>query len=83
MSHTLSVQVLDADGDAVPGAKVEIQIEGIWTGGTLSEYSDSSGHAEFETAADYESHRRLSIEVQGQRFGPYRIGGGAYTVQLD
>ena len=83
MSHSLSVQVLDADGELVAGVEVEMQIQGIWKGGTLSEYTNSSGHAEFETAADYEDHRRLSIEVKGQHFGPYHIGGGSYTVQLD
>ncbi len=41
------------------------------------------GSAEFETAADHENPRELSIRVRGQSFGPYRIGGGAYTVPLD
>lgn len=52
MPHTMSVQVLDADGDAISGFKVDIDIAGIWTGGTPSEFSGSSRHSEFESAAD-------------------------------
>ena len=83
MSHSLSVQVLNSDGDPVDGVDVEMTIEGIWKGGSLSAYTDSSGHAEFETAADYESYRELWIVASGQRFGPYRISAGSYTVTLD
>jgi len=83
MGHALDVQVLDEDGRPVKGAKVVVDIEGIWKGGTLEEYTDDDGHAEFMTATDYESSRELTIRVRGQSFGPYDIGGGAYTVQLD
>lgn len=83
MSHNLDVYVLDSDGDPVSGAEVEVLIEGIWKGGSLTEYTDSDGHAEFETAADYEDSRELTIYVRGQSFGPYYISGGAYTVTID
>jgi hypothetical protein len=35
------------------------------------------------TGADPENPRELSMRVRGQLFGPYRIGGGAYTGPLD
>lgn len=83
MSHSLDVQVLDSDGDPMEGVKVKIIIDGIFSGGSLEEFTDSDGHAEFESADDYESYRKLNIYVRGQSFGPYDIGDGAYTVQLD
>lgn len=83
MGHSLDVQVLDSDGDPIKGCKVKIVIDGIWKGGSLEEFTDSDGHAEFETAADYEDSRELNIYVRGQSFGPYTIEGGAYTVQLE
>ena len=83
MGHQLDVYVLDSDGDPVAGTLVEIDIAGIWKGGTLEEYTDDEGHAEFDTAADYEPSRELHIKVRGERFGPYEIEGGAYTVQLE
>jgi hypothetical protein len=83
MGHNLSVYVLDSEGDPVEGTEVRIDIEGIWKGGTLEEYTDDDGHAEFETADDYEPSRKLMIYVRDESFGPYEIEGGAYTVQLD
>lgn len=83
MGHSLDVQVLDRDGDPMEGVRVKIIIDGILSGGSLEEFADREGHAEFETAGDYESYRELNIYVQGQSFGPYTISGGAYTVQLD
>ena len=83
MSHNLMVQVLDSDGDPISGVRVGMFIEGIFSGGSLEEYTDDSGHAAFEKADDYESYRELKIYVRGQSFGPYHIGGGSYTVQLD
>lgn len=83
MSHSLDVQVLDSDGDPVESVKVKIIIDGILSGGSLEEFTDSDGHAGFETAGDYESYRELNIYVRGESFGPYDIGGGAYTVQLE
>lgn len=83
MSHNLTVQVLDSDGDPVSGEDVMISIEGVLSGGYLEETTDSDGIAEFETAQDYEDSRELSIIVQNQRFGPYEIEGGSYTVTLD
>lgn len=83
MGHFLDVYVLDRDGDPVEGTEVTIDIAGIWKGGTLEEYTDSEGHAEFETAENYEPSRGLTIYVRGQSFGPYEISGGAYTVNLE
>jgi hypothetical protein len=79
----LDVQVLDSDGRPVRGTAVTVDIEGIFTGGTLEDYTDSDGHAQFETDGNYEDYRELRIYVRGQSFGPYEVGGGAYTVQLD
>ena len=83
MPHNLTIEVLDSDGDPKEGVKVKIVIDGIFSGGSLEAFTDDSGHAEFETAGDYESSRELSIYVRGQSFGPYDIGGGSYTVQLE
>jgi len=83
MSHSLDVHVLDSDDRPVKGVKVKILIEGFWKGGSLEEFTDGDGHAEFETAADYEDGRELTIHVRGQSFGPFSISGGAYTVQLE
>ena len=83
MPHNLTVEVLDSDGDAMEGVKVKMIIDGILSGGSLEAFTDDSGHAEFETAGDYESYRELNIYVRGQSFGPYDIGGGSYTVQLE
>ena len=84
MGQQLNVFVLDRDGKPVKATGVTIDIEGIfWKGGTLDERTDNSGHARFQTAEDYEDYRKLKIRVRGQSFGPYRIGDGAYTVQLD
>lgn len=82
MGHSLAVQVLDKGGDPLKGAQVEIVIDGIFTGGALRSFTDRNGQAEFETAGAYESYRKLTISVRGQRFGPYHIEGGAYTIRL-
>ncbi|MDD5268626.1 MAG: hypothetical protein PHO08_16110 [Methylococcales bacterium] len=82
MGHYLNVQALDKKGNPLKGTKVKIDIAGIFKGGTLENYTDSNGHAEFETAANYESSRKLNIYLHGQSFGPYEIGGGSYTVTL-
>lgn len=88
MGHSLSVEVLDSDGDPVEGAQVRIRIRegGIFgfTGGWLdAEETDDTGHAEFETSQDYDDNHELTIHVRGQEFGPYSIGRGSYTVTLD
>jgi len=83
MGHNLDVYVTDSDGDAVTGTTVGVWIEGFLKGGSLEEFTDDEGHAEFETAEDYEDSRELWITVRGQRFGPYSIDSGAYTVQLE
>lgn len=84
MPHNLTVQVLDSEGDPMEGVGVRIIIDGILSGGALEEaFTDEDGHAEFETADDYESYRELNIYVRDQSFGPYEIGGGSYTVQLE
>ena len=82
MGHALDVQVIDRDENPVAGVEVEIVIDGFFTGGSLIEYTDDHGHAEFETADDYEDYRELKIKVRGDRYGPYDTGGGAYTVQI-
>lgn len=83
MSHRLDVFVLNSDGEPEQGIAVKIIIDGIWKGGSLEEDTDDEGHAEFETADDYEPTRELTIYVAGQSFGPYDIDGGAYTVHLE
>jgi hypothetical protein len=83
MPHNLSVEVLDPEGSPKEGVRVKIIIDGIFSGGSLEAFTDDSGHAEFQTADDYESYRELNIYVRGQSFGPYDIGGGSYTVQLE
>ena len=83
MSNSLDVQVLDSDGDPMSGVEVTIAIDGWVSGGTINEYTDDDGHAEFETTQDYEDFQDFWIRVRGQTFGPYDIGGGAFTVQLD
>jgi len=83
MSHNLTVEVLDSDGDPVSGEDVMIAISGVISGGTMEETTDSDGIAEFEAAQDYEDTRELHIIVQNQKFGPYEIEGGSYTVTLD
>lgn len=83
MGHNLDVCVLDSADDPVKGAKVKVFIKGFWKGGSLEEFTDEEGHAEFVTAAEYEDGRELTIHVRGQSFGPYSISGGSYTVQLE
>lgn len=83
MGNRLDVYVLDSDGDPVMGCIVKIYIEGFWKGGLLEKFTDDGGHAELETASDYEDSRELRIQVRGETFGPYFIDGGAYTVTLD
>lgn len=82
MAHNLSVQVLDKNGRTIKGACVVIYIEGMFSGGKLEGYTGGEGVAEFKTGGDYESSRKLHIKVRGETFGPYRISGGSYTVQL-
>ena len=63
---------------------MRIIIDGILSGGALEEaFTGENGHAEFETADDYEDYRKSNIYVRDQSFGPYDIGGGSYTVQLE
>ncbi len=83
MGQSVDVYVIDSDGDPVDGARVKIDIAGIWKGGTLEEYTDEEGHAEFETAADYEDGREVMVYVRGEAFGPYDLSDGAFTVALD
>lgn len=83
MGQCVTVEVLDSDGDPVGHALVKIDIEGIIKGGTLEEYTDDTGHAEFETAADYSDYTEVMIYVRGESFGPYHLNEGAFTVTLD
>jgi hypothetical protein len=83
MGLNVDIYVLDNNDDPVIGASVKIDIEGIWKGGTLEAFTDDDGHAEFETAEDYESGREVMIYVRGESFGPYDLTEGAFTVTLD
>lgn len=83
MGHCLNVKALDSKGNPLKGTKVKIIIDGLFKGGSLEKFTDGGGHAEFKTAENYESYRKLNIYVQGQSFGPYEISGGAYTVRLE
>ncbi len=82
MSHSLDVYVVDSEGEPVAGTKVKIIIAGFWQGGSLEEYTDDEGHAQFETAGDYEDSRELWINVRGEEYGPYEIGGGGWTINV-
>jgi hypothetical protein len=82
MGHALDVYVTDCKGNPLKGAKVRVVIGGFLKGGSLAEFTDDDGHAAFKTAADYEDSRKLVIHVGGESFGPYRISGGAYSVQI-
>ncbi len=62
LSHSISVEVLDPDGEPVKSAKVSVHISGLWKGGNLEpDFTDDTGHAEFQTAEDYEDSRELHI----------------------
>jgi hypothetical protein len=66
MPHRLDADMLDSDGDPGAGTEVTVDIEGVWTGGTLDAYSDDEGHAEFETATGYEDQdRQLAARLFG------------------
>jgi len=82
VSNVIDIFVLDEHSLPVDGKEVTISIDGIWQGGTLRGRTDDDGHVTFETSADYESSRPFSIKVDGQWFGPYRVGDGRFTVQL-
>ena len=82
MSNNVTIEVLDRDGRPVRGTNVQIFVSGILSGGIIDERTDSSGHAEFTTTGDYESSRRFTVTVKNQRFGPFKMGGGAFTVTL-
>lgn len=83
MSHRLAVFVVDSDKRPVAGTEVMIDIQGVFSGGRLTQQTNRDGHAEFETSGDYPSYRKLTIHVRDQRFGPYGISGGSYTIQLE
>ena len=83
MSHSLDVYVLDADGDPVPHVRVGMNIDGLLSGGHLESYTDDDGHAELETAGDYDDSRQLTIYCRYESFGPYAIGDGRWTIQLE
>lgn len=82
MSNRIDVLVLDSDGEPISGKEVTITVDGIFSGGRMEEYTDSDGHAEFETSDDYEDSRKIWIRV-GEHLETQEIGGGAFTVQLD
>jgi hypothetical protein len=83
MPNNVTIRVLDHNAHPVRGAKVTLSISGVFSGGMLSECTDSSGHAEFTTAGNYESSRSFKVFIKGKSYGSYRIGGGSFTVTLD
>lgn len=83
MPHQLSIQVLNWKGEPEEGVLVQVSIDGWFGGGDLeSSITDDDGHAFFETADDYEASRKVNISARGQYFGPFEIGGGAYTINV-
>lgn len=82
MSQCLDVFVCDERGAPVADTQVTIVINGIFSGGSLESRTGVNGHAQFETAGDYDGTRELRIYVNGQDFGPYFLIVGRYTVQV-
>jgi hypothetical protein len=65
MSWSCAIKIVDDDGDAVEGARVLI-IGWGFTGGTISEYTDDDGWAEFELDPwNKDSFHAASISVDG------------------
>jgi hypothetical protein len=83
MPHNLTVQVVSSNGKPRHGVRVEILIKGFFSGGSLESFTDKKGLAKFVTDGNYERSRKLNISVRKQSFGPFDIGGGSYTVQID
>lgn len=85
--YDIDVLMLDADGDPVRGARVKIYLDegnalaDFWKAGSLEEFTDDEGHAEFRTATE---HRYVTIQCRGQEFGPHDVeDGSAFTVKLE
>jgi hypothetical protein len=98
MSTTWNVDVyLLYKGEPWTGKQVELWIDwptsipfitGGWT--HLSEYADDDGHAEFAVEDMHDALRshtsveiRVSLNGTKHDFGPYEIGDGAFTVNVD
>ena len=82
MSIPFDVQVLDSNDEPVEGVEVTALFPSLPTGGvTLEEYTDSEGHASFETAGD--QYEIVTIFVRGEKFGPYDLEeGSGFTINL-
>jgi hypothetical protein len=85
MGNCIDIQVFNSLGEPCELVNVHVFIHGLGliSGGSIDEYTDSDGHVSIETHHDYEPSREFTINVRGQIFGPYEIGGGDFTVQLE
>ena len=81
MGYSLDVYVQNGNGNPVADMGVEIAIDGIVCGGSLRGLTDGEGRAHFETGTGFEDRRRLAY-AGDRRFGPFRLAGGLYTVEL-
>jgi len=82
MGHQLEVCVLDRDGSPAAGVPVTLVIGGLLQHAQLEGVTGRYGCAFFETARTYEHSSPVLINVDGQRFGPYSIDQGRWTVRV-
>lgn len=84
-------------GEAWAGKEVELWIDwpesipyitGGWT--HVSEYANDDGHAEFSVddssdvlSSDTPIEIRVTLNGEHHEFGPYELGDGAFTVDVD
>ena len=82
MGISFDVQVLDADDEPVESVEITARFPSFPTGEvTLEKYTDSDGHASFETAGKH--HKTVTFSVRGDEFGPYDLDEGAeFTINL-
>ncbi len=75
MGISFDVYILDSEDEPVEGVEVTALFPSLPIGGvTLEEYTDSGGHASFETAGDH--HKEVTLLVRGEKFGPYDLEEG-------
>jgi hypothetical protein len=74
MGIAFDVFVTYSDGEPCTGKGVEALFPGFWDGGSITEYTDESGHAKFETRSD---HSQVTIYVGGENRGTYDIEDGS------
>lgn len=84
MGNEILVHVQDSNQEPVEGVKVELYVySGLWArGGDMEGETNEDGNAFMETTDNYESSRQIKFEVQGQEYGPYKIGDSPFTVEL-